>query len=132
VPLTLDPYVEKPYIRSIMDGHPRMTLQTMRLVGKMLQDPDASYYGLDLSRVTGLKSGTLYPILARLEKAGWLDSEWEVLDPREAGRPARRLYRLNPDMERVARVTLDREAQLLNDAVRPRAPRTLRPKRAAT
>jgi DNA-binding PadR family transcriptional regulator len=109
-----------------------MTLQTMRLVGKMLQDPDASYYGLDLSRVTGLKSGTLYPILARLEKAGWLDSEWEVLDPREAGRPARRLYRLNPDMERVARVTLDREAQLLNDAVRPRAPRTLRPKRAAT
>jgi DNA-binding PadR family transcriptional regulator len=33
-------------------------------------------------------------MLARLEAAGWLSSEWEAIDPREAGRPRRRFYRL--------------------------------------
>jgi PadR family transcriptional regulator, regulatory protein PadR len=41
-----------------------------------------------------LGSGTLYPLLQRLENAGWLKSEWEEVDPSEAGRPRRRLYKL--------------------------------------
>ena len=43
-----------------------------------------------------LASGTLYPILLRLESAGWLASRWESVDPSEAGRPRRRLYRITP------------------------------------
>jgi DNA-binding PadR family transcriptional regulator len=39
-------------------------------------------------------SGTVYPILMRLERAAWLESEWEEIDPRQAGRPRKRLYRL--------------------------------------
>lgn len=53
-----------------------------------------SLYGYELMQITGLASGTLYPILMRFEDAGWLSSAWEVADPKEAGRPRRRLYRI--------------------------------------
>ena len=52
-------------------------------------------YGYELMQITGLASGTLYPILMRFEDAGWLSSSWEAADPKEAGRPRRRLYRIN-------------------------------------
>ena len=51
-------------------------------------------YGYELMQLTGLASGTLYPILMRFEKAGWLSSAWEHADPRDEGRPRRRLYRI--------------------------------------
>lgn len=43
--------------------------------------------------LTGLPSGTVFPILARFERLGWLQSGWEELDPSQAGRPRRRYYR---------------------------------------
>lgn len=49
-------------------------------------------YGLEIAVVTGLKSGSLYPILARLDERGLLESRW--LEPERAGRPARHAYRL--------------------------------------
>ncbi|MFK4228055.1 PadR family transcriptional regulator [Streptomyces sp. NPDC019890] len=45
-----------------------------------------------------MPSGTIYPILARLEQVGWVDSSWE--DPvvhEQAGRPRRRFYRITQD-----------------------------------
>jgi len=48
-------------------------------------------YGYDLCRRAGVKSGTLYPLLIRLEGQGHLEAEW--LSP-EPGRPPRHLYRL--------------------------------------
>jgi PadR family transcriptional regulator, regulatory protein PadR len=50
--------------------------------------------GADIARSTHLASGTLYPILLRLEQAGWAESHWEDGDPRKLGRPRRRLYRV--------------------------------------
>jgi DNA-binding PadR family transcriptional regulator len=50
--------------------------------------------GAQIGRETELASGTLYPILLRLEQAGWLKSQWEDGDPSELGRPRRRLYRI--------------------------------------
>jgi DNA-binding PadR family transcriptional regulator len=50
--------------------------------------------GAEIGRATDLASGTLYPILFRLEEAGWLVSRWEAGDPSELGRPRRRLYRV--------------------------------------
>jgi PadR family transcriptional regulator PadR len=52
------------------------------------------HYGYDLSKVTGLKSGTLYPILTRLHDGGWLETQWQ--EATEPGRPPRHLYRLTP------------------------------------
>jgi PadR family transcriptional regulator PadR len=49
-------------------------------------------YGYDLARETGLASGTLYPLLARLSDQGLLETRWE--DDAPEGRPRRHLYRL--------------------------------------
>lgn len=50
--------------------------------------------GAEIARATGLASGTLYPLLFRLERTGWVWSEWEEVIPAEIRRPRRRLYRL--------------------------------------
>jgi PadR family transcriptional regulator PadR len=63
-------------------------------------------YGLEISRRTGLKSGTLYPILDRLEDAGWVESRWEESEPSRNGRPRRRFYRLTSAGAHEARATL--------------------------
>lgn len=52
------------------------------------------FTGAEVTVRTGLASGTVYPILARLEKAGWMTSSWEDVDPRDVGRPRMRFYRL--------------------------------------
>ena len=49
-------------------------------------------HGYELCRQTGVKSGTLYPFLIRLEDEGYLDSEWQ--QPTQGGRPPRHAYRL--------------------------------------
>lgn len=53
------------------------------------------HYGFDVMEACGLPSGTVYPALRRLEKAGLLRSGWESADEAHAaGRPRRRSYRL--------------------------------------
>ena len=52
-------------------------------------------HGFDLIDETGLQSGTVYPILRRLETAGLVRSRWEPVErPRAEGRPPRRYYEL--------------------------------------
>jgi DNA-binding PadR family transcriptional regulator len=71
-----------------------MTGPTLKVLGELLSRPHNRISGAEISRSTGLASGTLYPILFRLEEAGWLQSEWEEVTPSEVKRPRRRLYRL--------------------------------------
>ncbi|MBO3749506.1 PadR family transcriptional regulator [Streptosporangiaceae bacterium NEAU-GS5] len=52
-------------------------------------------HGYDIAKDTGLKSGTLYPILIRLADRGLLEARWEEAPP--TGRPARHLYRLTAE-----------------------------------
>lgn len=52
------------------------------------------FSGADIARSTHLASGTLYPILLRLEQAGWAESRWEAGKPSELGRPRRRFYKI--------------------------------------
>ena len=54
-------------------------------------------------RLTGLASGSLYPILAVFENAGFLKGDWEDKDPRDVGRPRRRLYHLTAAGQDFAR-----------------------------
>lgn len=49
-------------------------------------------HGYELCRLAGIKSGTLYPLLIRLEQQGYLEAQW--LPPSEPGRPPRHAYRL--------------------------------------
>ncbi len=75
-------------------GDVRISLQTLRILEVFLSQPLEQLSGADVHQRCGLASGTLYPILLRLEAAGWLLSRWENIDPSSAGRPRRRLYRL--------------------------------------
>ena len=76
--------------------HVRMSLQTLRVLEAFLENPTDELAGADVQKRGGLASGTLYPILLRLESAGWLVSRWETVDPSIIGRPRRRLYRVTP------------------------------------
>lgn len=89
-------------------GGPRMTIPTQLVLRALLADPTREMYGVEVADVAGLPSGTLHPILARLEGVGWLESRWEDVDPRQAGRPARRYYRLTADGVTAARNALAR------------------------
>jgi PadR family transcriptional regulator len=71
-----------------------MTLPVQLVLRVLLADPAQEIYGLQICEAAGLPSGTIHPILARLEGFGWLESWWEDIDPAEQGRPRRRYYRL--------------------------------------
>ncbi|MGZ8998784.1 MAG: PadR family transcriptional regulator [Allosphingosinicella sp.] len=71
------------------------------LLAKLLAAADRWSYGYELSSLTGIKSGTLYPLLIRLEAQGFLEAEW--LPPMVSGRPPRHAYRLTAAGRRLAR-----------------------------
>ncbi len=75
----------------------RLTGTTQAVLETVLADPKADHYGLQIGAETALPSGTIHPILARLESIGWLTSGWEEIDPAQVGRPKRRYYRLTAD-----------------------------------
>ncbi|MER5667453.1 PadR family transcriptional regulator [Streptomyces mirabilis] len=84
-----------------------MTLQTQLVLRALLEDPAKQRYGLELCELAGLPSGTIYPILARLERVGWVGSTWE--DPavhEAAGRPRRRFYQVTEGGAEKARLAL--------------------------
>ncbi len=84
----------------------RMTLATQLVLRVLLAEPTRETYGLQVCQDAGLPSGTIHPILARLERLGWLESQWENVDPQEEGRPRRRYYRLTEDGAEWARIAL--------------------------
>jgi DNA-binding PadR family transcriptional regulator len=71
-----------------------MTLPTQLVLRALLDGRGRELYGLEIGAAAGLASGTVHPILARLERVGWVESRWEDIDPSTQGRPARRYYRL--------------------------------------
>src|SRR6266516_1638831 len=94
----------------------RVTIAVAKVLRTFLDDISEPRYGYELMQLTGFPSGKLYPILARLLRAGWLIREQEEIDPAAAGRPARRLYRLSPDGVQAARQELAALAQQLRPA----------------
>jgi DNA-binding PadR family transcriptional regulator len=78
----------------------RLSAQTLQVLDAFLDGPADWKYGYDISRNTGLKSGTLYPILMRLAERKLLETSWETAEP---GRPPRHLYRLTADGMRFGR-----------------------------
>lgn len=87
---------------------PRMTIPTQLVLLAFLDNPDQERYGLELAELAGLATGTIHPILARLERVGWVCSRWEQIDPGEKGRPRRRYYRLDPNSIAAVKAALAR------------------------
>lgn len=83
----------------------RISPTTLNLLEALLVRPTQWHHGYALSQATGIASGTLYPILMRLEKLHWLETRWEP--PGKAGRPPRHLYRLTSGARAWARQELE-------------------------
>lgn len=81
--------------------------QTQAVLAALLVAPPGGVHGYELSKLTALKSGTLYPLLMRLSEQGLLESAWE---PSPAGRPPRHVYRLTAAGVALAREQADRRA----------------------
>jgi PadR family transcriptional regulator len=82
----------------------KMTAPLERVLRAFLADPAGSRYGYDLMKATGLKSGTLYPLLGRLENEELVTSAWET--PQQDGQRPRKYYRLTARGAEVARLEL--------------------------
>ncbi len=92
------------YICRLLGMKPlRLSPETLRVLERFVERPADWRYGYELSRETGLKSGTLYPILMRLEKHGLLKARWVTT---EDGVPPRHTYRLTPNGLEFARSAL--------------------------
>jgi PadR family transcriptional regulator, regulatory protein PadR len=72
----------------------RRTYALIQVALALMEDPTGRYWGYELSRQAGVRSGVLYPILHRMLDEGWLEDGWE--DPAQLGgkRPPRRYYEL--------------------------------------
>jgi DNA-binding PadR family transcriptional regulator len=68
--------------------------QTLAILAALAEARDDWLYGLELAARTGLKSGSLYPILIRLDERALLESRW--IEPSAPGRPPRHGYRILP------------------------------------
>lgn len=89
---------------------PRLTPQTVKVLISLYADPGSS--GASICKTSGLHSGTVYPILARLEEAGWIRGQWERDDPKRLGRPRKRFYTLTAEGSTVGREEAARVASL--------------------
>jgi DNA-binding PadR family transcriptional regulator len=88
-----------------------MTLQTLAVLQAFL-DANRELYGLEISQSSGLAAGTIYPILQRLDVAGWVRSRWENDgDAHAERRPPRRYYQLSPEGRARAVHALDSTAR---------------------
>ena len=78
-----------------MSHRPGFSAQTLAVLADLCATPSQWRHGYGIARDTGLKSGTLYPVLIRLADRGLVEARWE--DEQPAGRPRRHLYRLTPE-----------------------------------
>jgi PadR family transcriptional regulator, regulatory protein PadR len=84
--------------------------QTLSVLAVLCDEPSRWRHGYALARQTGLKSGTLYPILIRLADRELVEACWQ--DEPTPGRPRRHLYRLTAGGLAAATAALASQAGL--------------------
>ncbi len=94
-----------------------ISAQTHRLLTALLSEPATWRHGYALSKLTGLKSGTLYPLLIRLSDQGLLESQWLAVE--QPGRPPRHAYKLTPGGLALARAQSPQEPRAACPALAP-------------
>lgn len=93
-----------------------LSFTALRVLRAFLDAKREPQYGLALSEATGIKAGSLYPILNRFESRRWITGAWEEIDEAAAGRRRRRYYRLTGAGERAAREALANATDQLSPA----------------
>ena len=84
----------------------RLSQPALKVLRALLENPRQGQSGAEISKATKVGAGTLYPLLARFESAGWMTGEWEQLRPHETGKPRRRFYKLTAQGQNSAAVAL--------------------------
>lgn len=85
-----------------MESIQRVTAPTVDVL-RVLLDSTVPIWGLQIIKKTSRQPGTVYPVLERLERQGWIRSSWEEDSSRQG--PRRRLYEFTADGESAARET---------------------------
>ncbi len=93
-----------------------MTRQALMVLEALIEGGTEWRYGYDLSRESGLKSGTLYPMLIRFAERGWLESQWR----HEEGEKPRHMYRLTAHGRRAAKLALAEASAMKNRTLKTR------------
>ena len=88
-----------------MEPLSRVTPATADVLDALLAATDPTW-GLQVVKLTGRPAGSVYPILERLERCGWVVSEWEDDEARNG--PRRRLYRLTEGGATASPATIER------------------------
>ncbi|MGD9634431.1 MAG: PadR family transcriptional regulator [Pirellulales bacterium] len=109
-----------------MERNRRPSAQTVSVLLALSESPAKWRYGYDLSQQTGLKAGSMYPILMRLADRGLLETSWET--EVSAGRPPRHLYRLTGEGRAAAKGLAAAERAAAESQVARSASRALRPR----
>lgn len=95
-----------------MESRTKLSIQTLKVLRPFLADTRKELSGAEIIRISGLASGTAYPIMLRLERTGMLISHWEKGNPKKLGRPLRRYYRITAIAAAQAREALLEVAEL--------------------
>jgi len=90
----------------------RPSTATRLVFQAFLDSPGDETYGFELVRATGLPSGTIYPILRRLEDDKLIKSRWAEVET-ETQRRRRRYYMLTAAGRRVAHAATVEQRQAL-------------------
>ncbi|MDX3588938.1 PadR family transcriptional regulator [Streptomyces europaeiscabiei] len=107
-----------------MDRPFKITSAMLDVMEALLTEGD-DVHGYAIAHTAGKPTGSVYPILARLQSAGMLDSHWEAEQP-VAGRPRKKLYRLTPTGRAGVRdILLERRGQLPQTTPRPASGREI-------
>jgi PadR family transcriptional regulator PadR len=105
-----------------MEPLQRVTVPTLDVLDVLLA-ADGPLWGLLIIKQTSRPSGTIYPILERLERQGWVTSSWEADGERQG--PRRRYYEFTTE-GRAAAVDLRRADAPVRPIPRP-SRRTVNP-----
>jgi len=81
----------------------RITLQSLQVLRVFLNGPNVDYCGAQITEVTALPSGTIYPILKQLKNHGFVKSYWEKGNPRRLGRPLKHYYKITAEGKEKAK-----------------------------
>jgi PadR family transcriptional regulator PadR len=99
--------------RETQQPGPRITRNVLEVLAILLT-AGKPLHGMRIMELTHLPSGSVYPILDRLERAKWIEGNWEDTDPAAAKRPRRRNYTLTAVGSSCARQELRRAQSALS------------------
>lgn len=88
-----------------------VTINVLKVLQVFREEPKKKRRGLEIMKATQMGTGSFYPVLARLEEAGWIESGWDA--PRKGDRKVRRWYKITDEGQIEASAVIHEIATML-------------------